>query len=215
MSEPNSDGLSSAGSSGSTGSRSTGSGSTGSGSTGSRAGKPASDPVADLQRWLMKAGARSMANQVADNVRRTLGQSKRDSGDIWDVATTEAPLDEPPECQWCPVCQAARRLRDSGPGLGSKLADAGGVLASVVGDAFSAVDKAMKTPAPATGKAQQPARSPGPAAPASPAAPTPAPPKATPAPPTATTAPATPTAAPDDTNAAGTDKDTAGPEHAE
>jgi hypothetical protein len=203
MSEPNSDGLSSAGSSGSTGSRSTGSG-----STGSRAGKPASDPVADLQRWLMKAGARSMANQVADNVRRTLGQSKRDSGDIWDVATTEAPLDEPPECQWCPVCQAARRLRDSGPGLGSKLADAGGVLASVVGDAFSAVDKAMKTPAPATGKAQQPARSPGPAAPASPAAPTPAPP-------TATTAPATPTATPDDTNAAGTDKDTAGPEHAE
>jgi hypothetical protein len=232
MSEPHSDGLSSAGSSGS--------GSTGSGSTGSRAGKPASDPVADLQRWLMKAGARSMANQVADNVRRTLGQSKRDSGDIWDVATTEAPLDEPPECQWCPVCQAARRLRDSGPGLGSKLADAGGVLASVVGEAFSAVDKAMKTPAPATGRAQQPARSPGPAAPASPAAPTPAPPTPapptpappTPAPPTPapsaattappaatatppTTAPATPAATPDDTNTAGTDKDAAGPEHAE
>jgi hypothetical protein len=190
MSEPNSDGLSSAGSSGSTGSRSTGSG-----STGSRAGKPASDPVADLQRWLMKAGARSMANQVADNVRRTLGQSKRDSGDIWDVATTEPPLDEPPECQWCPVCQAARRLRDSGPGLGSKLADAGGVLASVVGDAFSAVDKAMKTPAPAAGKAHQPAR------PAKPETATPTAETATP-----TAEAATPT--PDDT-------DTAGPENAE
>jgi hypothetical protein len=184
MSESHSDGLSSAGS-----------GSSGSGGTGGKPGKPASDPVADLQRWLMKAGARSMANQVADNVRRTLGQSKRDSGDIWDVATTEPPLDEPPECQWCPVCQAARRLRDSGPGLGSKLADAGGVLASVVGDAFSAVDKAMKTPAPAAGKAHQPAR------PAKPETATPTAETATP-----TAEAATPT--PDDT-------DTAGPENAE
>jgi len=94
----------------------------------------------------MRAGARSMANQVADNVRRTLGQQRRESsGDVWDTATSEAPPDEPPECQWCPVCQAARRLRDSGPGLGAKLADAGGVLASVVQDAFSAVDQIMKT----------------------------------------------------------------------
>jgi len=159
----------------------------------------------------MKAGARSMANQVADNVRRTLGQSKRASGDIWDVATTEPPLDEPPECQWCPVCQAARRLRDSGPGLGSKLADAGGVLASVVGEAFSAVDKAMKTPAPAAGKAPQPARSPAPAAQASPASPaTASPGAATATPETVTATPETATATPDDTNT-----DTAGPENAE
>ena len=27
------------------------------------------DPLADFQRWLMRAGARSMANQVADQVR--------------------------------------------------------------------------------------------------------------------------------------------------
>jgi hypothetical protein len=100
-----------------------------------------------LQRWLMRAGARSMANQVADNVRRSLDQQNRDrrNGDIWDTATTEPPPDEPLECQWCPVCQAARRLRESGPGLGAKLADAGGVLASVVQDAFSAVDQIMKT----------------------------------------------------------------------
>ena len=114
-------------------------------SDGGRQGKQPSDPVADLQRWLMRAGARSMANQVADNVRRTLGQQKHDTGDVWDTATTEPSPDEPPECQWCPVCQAARRLRDSGPGLGAKLADAGGVLASVVQDAFSAVDQMMKT----------------------------------------------------------------------
>jgi len=72
-------------------------------SDGGRQGKQPSDPVADLQRWLMRAGARSMANQVADNVRRTLGQQKRDAGDVWDTATTEPPPDEPPECQWTKI----------------------------------------------------------------------------------------------------------------
>jgi hypothetical protein len=94
----------------------------------------------------MKAGARSMANQVADQVKRTIGQEKRRaSGDVWDTATTELPPDEPLECQWCPVCQAARAARLSGPGLGAKLTGAGGVLASVVQDAFSAFEQAMKT----------------------------------------------------------------------
>ena len=94
----------------------------------------------------MKAGARSMANQVADQVKRTMGQEKRRArGDVWDTVTNEMPPDEPPECQWCPVCQAARAARMSGPGLGERLAGAGGVLASVVSDAFTAFDKAMKT----------------------------------------------------------------------
>jgi len=105
-----------------------------------------SDPVADFQRWLMKAGARSMANQVADQVKRTLGAERRSSGDVWDTATNELPPNEPPECQWCPVCQAARAARTGGAGaLGARLADAGGVLASVVQDAFSAFEQVMKT----------------------------------------------------------------------
>jgi hypothetical protein len=105
-----------------------------------------SDPVADFQRWLMKAGARSMANQVADQVKRTLGTERRNSGNVWDTATNELPPNEPPECQWCPVCQAARAARTGGAGaLGARLADAGGVLASVVGDAFSAFEQVMKT----------------------------------------------------------------------
>ncbi len=125
----------------------------GNGQSGNR-GKPAggrgqsraSDPVVDFQRWLMKAGARSMANQVADQVKRTLGTERRDSGDVWDTATTELPPNEPPECQWCPVCQAARAARmGSAGGLGARLADAGGVLASVVQDAFSAFEQVMKT----------------------------------------------------------------------
>ncbi len=103
------------------------------------------DPLADAQRWLMRAGARSMANQVADQVRRTIGQERRDRGDVWDTATNEPPPGESPECQWCPICQAARAARVGGSGsLMSSLADAGGALASMAQDAFSAFDQIMK-----------------------------------------------------------------------
>jgi hypothetical protein len=105
-----------------------------------------SDPVADFQRWLMKAGARSMANQVADQVKRTIGAERRDSGDVWDTATNELPPNEAPECQWCPVCQAARAARVGGAsGLGAALSGAGTVLSSVVQDAFSVFEQVMKT----------------------------------------------------------------------
>jgi hypothetical protein len=120
--------------------------SSGNGQRGSGRQSRPSDPVADFQRWLMKAGARSMANQVAGQVKRTLGTERRDSGDVWDTATNEAPPNEAPECQWCPVCQAARAARlGGGSGLGAQLANAGGALASVVQDAFSVFEQAMKT----------------------------------------------------------------------
>ena len=122
--------------------RSGGNGQSGSGRGQSRP----SDPVADFQRWLMKAGARSMANQVADQVKRTIGAERRDSGDVWDTATNEVPPNEAPECQWCPVCQAARAARVGGAsGLGAALSGAGTVLSSVVQDAFSVFEQVMKT----------------------------------------------------------------------
>jgi hypothetical protein len=115
----------------------------GSGSRSSRG----SDPVADFQRWLMKAGARSMANQVADQVKRSLGAEKAAArGDVWDTATNEPPPNEPLECQWCPICQAARAARTGGPGLGTMLSDAGGALAGLAQGAFSAFEQLMKTP---------------------------------------------------------------------
>jgi hypothetical protein len=123
-----------------------------------------SDPVADLQRWLMKAGARSMANQVADQVKRTLGAEKRERGDVWDTATNEPPPNEPPECQWCPICQAARAARTSGPGLGTMLSDAGGALAGLAQGAFSALEQLMKTPEQ-TPSAERSVVTPPPAAP--------------------------------------------------
>lgn len=127
-------------------SQSSQSSSSGNGQAGSGRQARPSDPVADFQRWLMKAGARSMANQVAGQVKRTIGAERRDSGDVWDTATNESPPNEAPECQWCPVCQAARAARlGSGSGLGAQLANAGGALASVVQDAFSVFEQAMKT----------------------------------------------------------------------
>ena len=124
-----------------------GGGQSGGGQSGSGRGQSRpSDPVADFQRWLMKAGARSMANQVADQVKRTIGAERRDSGDVWDTATNELPPNEAPECQWCPVCQAARAARVGGAsGLGAALSGAGTVLSSVVQDAFSVFEQVMKT----------------------------------------------------------------------
>jgi len=88
--------------------------------------EPGSDPIADFQRWLMKAGARSLGRDVASKVRSTMGggSSSGKRAGVWETATTEPPGDEPPECQWCPICRAARRYRDSGgtdSGLGSPL----------------------------------------------------------------------------------------------
>ena len=40
-----------------------------------------------------------MANQVADQVKRTIGAERRDRGDVWDTATNEPPPNEAPECQ--------------------------------------------------------------------------------------------------------------------
>ncbi len=111
------------------------------------------DPLGDFQRWLMKAGARSvtkdLTGRVRGGVRGALGQD-RAKADVWDTATN-LPLvdDEAPECAWCPVCRAARRLRESrqSSGLSSQLAGAGDALASVVQEAYSAFESAMKPPA--------------------------------------------------------------------
>lgn len=110
------------------------------------------DPLGDLQRWLMRTGARSVTKDLTSRTRRALGQDQT-KADVWDTATNR-PLaeDEAPECAWCPVCRAARRLREtrqgasSSSGLGSQLAGAGDALASVVQEAYSAFESAMKAP---------------------------------------------------------------------
>ena len=139
--------------------------------------EPARDPIGDFQRWLMKAGARSLSREVADRVKATLGGSGRAKhASVWETATSEPPGDEPPECQWCPICRAARRYRDSGStgqvDLSSQLAGAGDVLAGFAKDAFSLFDSALKASqrapgapgapsAPGTAKAPGTAQAPG------------------------------------------------------
>jgi hypothetical protein len=114
--------------------------------------EPARDPIGDFQRWLMKAGARSLSRDVARRVRVTLGgsASANKHASVWETATTEPPGDEPPECQWCPICRAARRYRDSGstatPDLGSQLAGVTDVLAGFTKDAFSLFEAAVRNP---------------------------------------------------------------------
>jgi hypothetical protein len=113
--------------------------------------QPARDPIGDFQRWLMRAGARSLSRDVANRVRATLGggASANKHASVWETATTEPPGDEPPECQWCPICRAARRYRDSGstgtPDISSQLAGVGDVLAGFTKDAFSLFD-AVRNP---------------------------------------------------------------------
>jgi hypothetical protein len=110
--------------------------------------EPGSDPVGDFQRWLMRTGAKSIGRDVASRVRSTIGGGGgAKQGDVWDTATTEELTDGPPECEWCPICRAARRYRDSGgstANIGGQFAGVGDTLAGLTRDAFGLFDAAMR-----------------------------------------------------------------------
>jgi hypothetical protein len=120
-----------------------------------RPSSPGGDLLTDLQRWMIRSGAKSMRREIEGSVRRTLGGGRSKPEDIWGTATTEPPpgVGESPECAWCPICRAARRMRDSGPGLSSQISGASDVVASAVQDAIVAFDsvisRASATPATA------------------------------------------------------------------
>jgi len=111
-----------------------------------RQSPPGADMLSDLQRWLIRSSARSMRKEISGQVRRTFSGGQRSgSANVWDTATNEIPPDagESPECQWCPICRAARRMRESGPGIGGQLSGAGDAVASAVQDAVSALDSIL------------------------------------------------------------------------
>ena len=102
--------------------------------------QPGSDPIGELQRWLVRSGARSVSRQLGDQVRTVLGGSSSAHGDVWESATADH---EAPECQWCPICRARRRLRESGPGLSSTFSAAGDAVSVVLQDAAAAFEAAV------------------------------------------------------------------------
>jgi hypothetical protein len=106
----------------------------------------AADLSAGIQRWLIRSGTRSVRRELTGQFRKTFGGGNTaEKGDVWGTATTEPPPDEheAPECAWCPVCRAARRIRESGPGLSGQLAGAGDAVASAVAEALSAFDSIL------------------------------------------------------------------------
>jgi hypothetical protein len=122
----------------------------------------------DIQRWLVRSGVRSMRRELTDQVRRAFHAHRpAEPADVWDAATTEPPellaaSAEAPECAWCPVCRAARRIRESGPAvgglggqlgeqLGGQLAGAGDAVAAAVQEAFSAFESLLSAARPRTG----------------------------------------------------------------
>jgi len=118
------------------------------GQDGRRPRQPAPDFVAELQRWFIRQGAKNVRREIGGQVRKTFGGGRTDNADVWDIATTEIPPNagEAPECQWCPICRAARRMRESGPGLGGQLQGASEAVATAVQDALSAVDSLLSKP---------------------------------------------------------------------
>jgi hypothetical protein len=102
--------------------------------------EPGSDLIGDVQRWLVRSGARSVTRELGDQIRTAFGGGRRHV-DVWESATADH--EEPPECAWCPICRARRKLRESGPGLASHVAAATDAVGVVMQDAMSAFEAAV------------------------------------------------------------------------
>jgi hypothetical protein len=109
------------------------------------------DPIGDVQRWLIRSSARNMRREITGEVRRRIGGDRAGQDDVWSVAVTEPPHDaaEAPECAWCPVCRAARLIRER-PGFGAQLSGAGEAVAAAVQEALGAFDGVLARSGPGT-----------------------------------------------------------------
>ena len=106
-------------------------------------GGSGNDLIGDFQRWLLRAGARGMSRELADQVRTALGKTPQPSGDVWETATHDPAPGEAPECAWCPLCRAARIVREAKPTRDNRVAAVGDALTTVVQDAVSVLEAAL------------------------------------------------------------------------
>lgn len=100
------------------------------------------DLVGEFQRWLVRSGARGVSREVGDQIKSAFGGGTG-SADVWQTATSEPPTGHAADCAWCPVCRAARLLRESRPDLASHVAAAGGALVTLLQDAVTVAESAL------------------------------------------------------------------------
>ena len=114
------------------------------------------DLIGEFQRWLIRSSARGVGRQVTGQIRSAFGRNQP-TGDVWESATANPTPDEAPECAWCPLCRAARVLRESKPGRDTRVTAVSDALGMVVQDAFNVLDAALATTGrPAAGDGQRP-----------------------------------------------------------
>jgi hypothetical protein len=102
------------------------------------------DLIGEFQRWLIRSSARGVGRQVTGQIRSAFGRNQP-TGDVWENATADPTPDEAPECAWCPLCRAARVLRESKPGRDTRVTAVSDALGMVVQDAFNVLDAALAT----------------------------------------------------------------------
>jgi hypothetical protein len=124
----------------------------------------AADLANEVQRWLIRQSARNMRDEFSGQMKKALrGSAPPEPTDIWATATTEPPdaASQPPECAWCPICRAARRMAQAqvagqpggasktggggfgtgaGAGVGPTLAGATDAIVGVARDALTGID---------------------------------------------------------------------------
>jgi hypothetical protein len=140
-----------------------------SGGSGDSWERRAADLANDVQRWLIKSSARNMRDELRGQVKKTFRGQDSSKTDVWATATTEPPGagDQPPECAWCPICRAARRMAqaqaqggsgaaatpaDAAPkGAGPGLAGAADMLAGAARDALAGLDAILSYRPPDAG----------------------------------------------------------------
>jgi hypothetical protein len=120
----------------------------------------AADLANEVQRWLIRQSARNMRDELGDQVKKAFrGPGRPPQGDVWSTATTEPPdaADQPPECAWCPICRAARRMAQAQGGssaaatpgaaapkdAAAALAGAADVVFGAARDAFVSLDSIL------------------------------------------------------------------------
>ena len=102
------------------------------------------DLIGEFQRWLIRSSARGVGRQVTGQIRSAFGRN-RPTGDVWQSATADPAPNEAPECAWCPLCRAARVLRETKPGRDTRVTAVSDALGMVVQDAFNVLDAALAT----------------------------------------------------------------------